>query len=55
MHWYFQSLRLLVWNYSEKGHGKGAPDGVGGVLKRTADQIEREGMTFQTFKFLSDT
>lgn len=27
----------------ETGHGKGAPDGVGGVLKRTADQIVARG------------
>lgn len=25
------------WNYFEAGHGKGAPDGVGGALKRIAD------------------
>ncbi|CAG4969881.1 unnamed protein product [Parnassius apollo] len=37
--WNYPNLRRVVWNYSEKGHGKGAPDGVGGVLKRTADQI----------------
>ena len=27
------------WNFSEAGHGKGAVDGVGGVLNRTADDI----------------
>jgi hypothetical protein len=26
-----------TWNYVEVGHGKGAPDGVGGALKRSAD------------------
>lgn len=41
MHWYFPSLQLLVWNYSEKGHRKGAP--YGGVSKRTADQIVARG------------
>ncbi|XP_054262091.1 uncharacterized protein LOC128986031 [Macrosteles quadrilineatus] len=29
----------LMWHYSESGHGKGAPDGVGGCLKRTADSL----------------
>lgn len=43
LHWHFPSLRLVTWNYSESGHGKGAPDGVGGVLKRTADQIVARG------------
>lgn len=29
----------LHWHYSEKGHGKGAPDGIGGCIKRLADTI----------------
>ncbi|GBO02173.1 ERI1 exoribonuclease 3, partial [Araneus ventricosus] len=32
-----------VWHFSETGHGKGAPDGVGGTLKRTADNIIAQG------------
>ncbi|CAG4947568.1 unnamed protein product [Parnassius apollo] len=52
MHWYFSSLRLLVWNYSEKGHGKGAPDGVGAVLKRTADQIVARGNDIPNIEIL---
>ena len=31
------------WNFSEAGHGKDAADGVGGVLKRTADDIISRG------------
>ncbi|XP_047522360.1 uncharacterized protein LOC125061169 [Pieris napi] len=27
----------IIWHYSEKGHGKGAPDGVGGCIKRLCD------------------
>lgn len=27
----------MTWNYTEAGHGKGAPDGVGGSVKRLAD------------------
>jgi hypothetical protein len=32
-------LKIATWNYMEAGHGKGAPDGVGGQLKRTADRL----------------
>nr|CAI5841459.1 unnamed protein product [Callosobruchus analis] len=28
-----------TWNYTEAGHGKGAPDGIEAVCKRTADNI----------------
>lgn len=24
---------IFTWNFSEAGHGKGAPDGVGGLFK----------------------
>ncbi|VEN58242.1 unnamed protein product [Callosobruchus maculatus] len=34
----------IRWHFSEKGHGKVAPDGVGGVLKRTADYIVARGV-----------
>lgn len=29
----------IHWHYSESSHGKGAPDGVGAVIKRTADNL----------------
>lgn len=32
-----------TWNFFEASHGKGAPDGVGGVLKRLADQLVSQG------------
>lgn len=35
----FPNLNKLTWNYSESGHGKGAPDGIGAVVKRTADKV----------------
>lgn len=28
-----------TWNFMEAGHGKGAPDGIGAVIKRTADTV----------------
>lgn len=32
------------WNFWEASHGKGAPDGVGGALKRTADKLVKQGL-----------
>lgn len=42
----------LTWNYSESGHGKGAPDGVGGTLKRTADRLIAEGRDLASYESL---
>nr|CAD7455097.1 unnamed protein product [Timema tahoe] len=42
----------LTWNYSESGHGKGAPDGVGATLKRTADQLVAEGKDLDCYETL---
>jgi len=39
----FPQLQGFVWNYSISGHGKGAADGVGAVLKRTADMKVAQG------------
>jgi hypothetical protein len=32
-----------TWNFFESGHGKGAPDAIGGALKRRADSIVNIG------------
>uniref|UniRef100_A0A1B6J1Y9 Uncharacterized protein n=1 Tax=Homalodisca liturata TaxID=320908 RepID=A0A1B6J1Y9_9HEMI len=40
---YFKNLKFMTWNYTEAGHGKGPMDGVGGVLKRMADEVVRHG------------
>jgi len=37
-------FNLASWNFFEASHGKGAADGVGAVLKRTADRLVRQGM-----------
>lgn len=37
------SITKVSWNYQESGHGKGAPDGIGAVVKRTADNFVRYG------------
>lgn len=39
----FGQISRITWNYTEAGHGKGAPDGVGAVLKRTADRMVNFG------------
>jgi hypothetical protein len=31
------------WNFFESGHGKGAPDAIGGTLKRRADSLVNNG------------
>lgn len=33
----------IRWHYTEQGHGKGAPDGDGGCLKRNADRLVGTG------------
>jgi len=36
-------VNVITWNYSESGHGKGAPDEVGGIIKRIADRCVAQG------------
>lgn len=43
------NIEVATWNYQESGHGKGAPDGVGGCLKRTADRIVAQGQDVDSF------
>ncbi|KAL4702763.1 hypothetical protein ACJJTC_002303 [Scirpophaga incertulas] len=43
-------LKAVSWNYMETGHGKGAPDGIGAVVKRTADKTVRFGRDIGTLK-----
>jgi len=39
----FKHFESATWHFSEAGHGKGAPDGVGGALKRNADNMVAQG------------
>ncbi|XP_046972969.1 uncharacterized protein LOC124539689 [Vanessa cardui] len=39
----FPQITTVTWNYTEAGHGKGAADGVGAVVKRTADFLVNHG------------
>lgn len=36
-------IENFTWNYTESGHGKGAPDGIGATCKRTADFVVNSG------------
>ncbi|XP_072945537.1 uncharacterized protein [Epargyreus clarus] len=36
-------VESIVWHFSEVGHGKGAPDGVGGCVKRICDTAVAHG------------
>jgi len=38
-----KGFRSATWNYFEASHGKGAPDGIGGSIKRTADRLVNLG------------
>lgn len=46
------NLEKFMWHYSESGHGKGAPDGVGGCIKRTADRGAALGKDVNDFEKL---
>lgn len=41
-------FKSLTWNFSEKAHGKGAPDGVGATAKRIADTAVQRGKDLKT-------
>lgn len=44
----------VSWHFSEKGHGKGAVDGIGGCLKRTADNLVGYGADIQNLNELQE-
>lgn len=45
---HFPQITTATWTYSEPGHGKGPMDGVGGVLKKTADDYVLKGKDVKT-------
>lgn len=45
---FLSGIKRVTWNFSEKAHGKGAPDGVGGAVKRIADSAVQRGADVQT-------
>ncbi|CAH2011519.1 unnamed protein product [Acanthoscelides obtectus] len=52
LHHLYPKIKVCSWNYWESGHGKGAPDGVGGVTKRTADRLVAEGKDISSYEIL---
>lgn len=53
INWHYHGrLLLLPWHYLEVGHGKGAADGVGGCLKRTADSLVAKGVDIPNLEVL---
>ena len=47
-------LDEVSWNFYEAGHSKGAPDGVGAAVKRTADDLISHGKDVLTARNLHD-
>lgn len=48
-------FKSVNWNFTEAGHGKGAPDGVGAVVKREADRAVSHGTDITNAQELFDT
>ena len=44
---FLRGIKEITWNFSEKAHGKGAPDGIGGSVKRGADAFVLQGSDIQ--------
>ncbi|GBP52511.1 hypothetical protein EVAR_32067_1 [Eumeta japonica] len=49
-----KAITHFTWNYHEAGHGKGAPDGVGAVCKRSADRLVGSGNDISSLNDLSE-
>lgn len=47
-----KTCQSVHWHFSESGHGKGAPDGIGATLKRTPDRLVALGNDMSDFKSL---
>lgn len=43
-------VEQIQWHFSESGHGKGAPDGIGGAVKRLADAAVGYGKDVCSFR-----
>jgi hypothetical protein len=50
-----RGFRKATWNFTAAGHDKGAPDGVGGTIKCTADVLISEGKDIPNARCLFDT
>lgn len=50
LHLLFPTMKEVSWNYLESEHRKSAPNGIGGVTKRTADRLVAEGKNVGSFE-----
>ena len=50
----FPKICQIIYNFSESGHGKSAADGIGGSLKRMADEAVRYGTDIPNYDTLLD-
>lgn len=46
----FPQIKEITHNFSESGHGKGPADGIGGSLKKTADDQVKYGTDVSNFE-----
>ena len=51
---YLPDVNEAEWHFFEASHGKGAPDGIGGALKRAADRIVSHGHDLRSAKDVYD-
>lgn len=48
----YNNFENIIYNYSEARHSKGPADGIGGLIKRTADSIVAHGTDLNNFEVL---
>lgn len=51
----YQQIKQLTYNFTEAGHGKGPADGIGGRLKKSADDEVKYGHDIPNFNTLVST
>lgn len=51
---FMEGYKTVCWNFFESSHGKGAVDGVGAVIKRSANDAVRRGVDINTPRRLYD-
>ena len=50
----FPNISSISLNYNDAGYGKGAPDGIGVVIKQTADRLIAVNKAVADFKSFVD-
>lgn len=52
---YFEQIESITYNFTEPGHGKSAADGIGSIIKRTADTAVAHGTDISNLNNLIET